>query len=379
MIYLDNAATTLVKPPQVMEAVVKAMGTMGNCSRGTHEEALSAARVVYSARERIAKLFNCPRADHVVFTANSTEALNIAISGIIGEGDEAVSTDLEHNSVLRPLYRLEAERNVKLSFAAADRQGNIDYAQLASLITPKTRAVVCTHASNLTGNMLDIARIAKLAHQNGALMIVDASQSAGCIPIDMQAMGIDVLCFTGHKGLMGPQGTGGLCIMNGVDIRPFKVGGSGVQSYSKTQPEEYPTRLEAGTLNGHGIAGLSAGLDFIEAQGGVEAITAHERSLAERFLAGAREIPGIALYGAFDQPVRSAIVSLNVGDIDSAEISDALMQGWGIATRPGAHCAPLMHRALDTERQGVVRFSFGYFNTTEEVDTAIDALRNLAC
>lgn len=182
MIYLDNAATTLVKPPQVIDAVVKAMGTMGNCSRGTHEEALSAARVFYSARERIAKLFNCPRADHVVFTANSTEALNIAISGIIGEGDEAVSTDLEHNSVLRPLYRLEAERNVKLSFAAADRQGNIDYAQLASLITPKTRAVVCTHASNLTGNMLDIARIAKLAHQNGALMIVDASQSAAAFP-----------------------------------------------------------------------------------------------------------------------------------------------------------------------------------------------------
>lgn len=379
MIYLDNAATTLVKPPQVIDAVVKAMGTMGNCSRGTHEEALSAARVVYSARERIAKLFNCPRADHVVFTANSTEALNIAISGIIGEGDEAVSTDLEHNSVLRPLYRLETERNVKLSFAAADRQGNIDYAQLASLITPKTRAVVCTHASNLTGNMLDIARIANLAHQNGAIMIVDASQSAGCIPIDMQAMGIDVLCFTGHKGLMGPQGTGGLCIMNGIEIRPFKVGGSGVQSYSRTQPEEYPTRLEAGTLNGHGIAGLSAGLDFIEAQGGVEAIAAHERALADRFLAGVREIPGIKLYGAFDQPVRSAIVSLNVGDIDSAEISDALMQGWGIATRPGAHCAPLMHRALGTERQGVVRFSFGYFNTDEEVDTAIDALRDLAC
>lgn len=279
MIYLDNAATTLVKPPQVIDAVVKAMGTMGNCSRGTHEEALSAARVVYSARERIAKLFNCPRADHVVFTANSTEALNIAISGIIGEGDEAVSTDLEHNSVLRPLYRLEAERNVKLSFAAADRQGNIDYAQLASLITPKTRAVVCTHASNLTGNMLDIARIAKLVHQNGALMIVDASQSAGCIPIDMQAMGIDVLCFTGHKGLMGPQGTGGLCIMSGVDIRPFKVGGSGVQSYSKTQPEEYPTRLEAGTLNGHGIAGLNAAVRFILDTG----VEGHTRARAEAY------------------------------------------------------------------------------------------------
>ncbi len=376
MIYLDNAATTLVKPPQVIDAVVKAMGTMGNCSRGTHEEALSAARVVYSARERIAKLFNCPRADHVVFTANSTEALNIAISGIIGEGDKAVSTDLEHNSVLRPLYRLEAERNVKLSFAAADRQGNIDYAQLASLITPKTRAVVCTHASNLTGNMLDIARIAKLAHQNGAIMIVDASQSAGCIPIDMQAMGIDVLCFTGHKGLMGPQGTGGLCIMSGVDIRPFKVGGSGVQSYSKTQPEEYPTRLEAGTLNGHGIAGLNAAVRFI-LDTGVEAIHAHEQKLMRRFYEGVKDIPAVTVYGDFSRD-RAAIVALNIADYDSGEISDALSEEYGIATRPGAHCAPRMHIALGTREQGAVRFSFAYYNTEADVDAAIRAVKELA-
>ena len=360
MIYLDNAATTLVKPPQVIDAVVKAMGTMGNCSRGTHEEALSAARVVYSARERIAKLFNCPRADHVVFTANSTEALNIAISGIIGEGDEAVSTDLEHNSVLRPLYRLETERNVKLSFAAADRQGNIDYAQLASLITPKTRAVVCTHASNLTGNMLDIARIANLAHQNGAIMIVDASQSAGCIPIDMQAMGIDVLCFTGHKGLMGPQGTGG----------------SGVQSYSRTQPEEYPTRLEAGTLNGHGIAGLNAAVRFI-LDTGVEAIHAHEQKLMRRFYEGVKDIPAVTVYGDFSRD-RAAIVALNIADYDSGEISDALSEEYGIATRPGAHCAPRMHIALGTREQGAVRFSFAYYNTEADVDAAIRAVKELA-
>ena len=210
-------------------------------------------------------------------------------------------------------------------------------------------------------------------------MIVDASQSAGTAKIDMDAMGLDVVCFTGHKGLMGPQGTGGLAVAEGIDVAPWAMGGTGVHSFDALQPLEWPTRLEAGTLNGHGIAGLSAGLDFIEAQGGVEAIATHERALADRFLAGVREIPEIKLYGAFDQPSRSAIVSLNVGDIDSAEISDALTQGWGIATRPGAHCAPLMHRALGTERQGVVRFSFGYFNTDEEVDTAIDALRDLAC
>ena len=211
------------------------------------------------------------------------------------------------------------------------------------------------------------------------LVIVDASQSAGTAKIDMDTMGLDVVCFTGHKGLMGPQGTGGLAVAEGIDVAPWAMGGTGVHSFDALQPLEWPTRLEAGTLNGHGIAGLSAGLDFIEAQGGVEAIAACERSLADRFHAGVREISGIKLYGAFDQPARSAIVSLNVGDIDSAEISDALMQGWGIATRPGAHCAPLMHRALGTERQGVVRFSFGYFNTTEEVDTAIDALCDLAC
>ena len=376
MIYLDNAATTLVKPPQVIDAVVKAMGTMGNCSRGTHEEALSAARVVYSARERIAKLFNCPRADHVVFTANSTEALNIAISGIIGEGDEAVSTDLEHNSVLRPLYRLEAERNVKLSFAAADRQGNIDYAQLASLITPKTRAVVCTHASNLTGNMLDIARIAKLVHQNGALMIVDASQSAGCIPIDMQAMGIDVLCFTGHKGLMGPQGTGGICVKEGIEIRPFKVGGSGVQSYSRTHPAEYPTRLEAGTLNGHGIAGLGAAAKFIS-ETGVENIHAKERSLMLRFYEGVKNIEGVTVYGDFTKD-KTAIVALNIRDYESGEVSYELSQGYGIATRPGAHCAPRMHKALGTAEVGAVRFSFSFYNTEEEIDEAVRAVAELA-
>ena len=313
------------------------------------------------------------------FTPNSTVALNTAINGVVRPGDRVVTTVLEHNSVLRPLNRLAAERGVTVEHAGCDVSGALDYDELERLVTPGTRAVVVTQASNVTGNAVDVARVAAVAHAAGALVIVDASQSAGTAHIDMQAMGLDVVCFTGHKGLMGPQGTGGLAVAEGIDVAPWAMGGTGVHSFDPLQPLEWPTRLEAGTLNGHGIAGLSAGLDFIEARGGVEAIAAHERSLAERFLAGAREIPGIVLYGAFDQPVRSAIVSLNVGDIDSAEISDALMQGWGIATRPGAQCAPLMHRALGTERQGVVRFSFGYFNTDEDVDTAIDALRDLAC
>ena len=379
MIYLDNAATTMHKPQTVIDAVTQAMCSLGNAGRGATSGALDGARTIHACRAKLARLLGCPRADHVCFTPNSTAALNTVICGVVRPGDHVVTTVLEHNSVLRPLNRLATEQGVTVEHAGCDANGALDYDELERLVAPGTRAVVVTHASNVTGNAVDIARVAAIAHAAGALVIVDASQSAGTAKIDMDAMGLDVVCFTGHKGLMGPQGTGGLAVAEGIDVAPWAMGGTGVHSFDELQPLEWPTRLEAGTLNGHGIAGLSAGLDFIEAQGGVEAIAAHERALADRFLAGVREIAGIKLYGAFDQPTRSAIVSLNVGDIDSAEISDALMQGWGIATRPGAHCAPLMHRALGTERQGVVRFSFGYFNTTEEVDTAIDALCDLAC
>ena len=379
MIYLDTAATTMHKPQTVIDAVTQAMCSLGNAGRGATSGALDAARTIHGCRAKLARLLGCPQADHVCFTSNSTAALNTAINGVVRPGDRVVTTVLEHNSVLRPLNRLAAEQGVTVEHTGCDANGALDYDELERLVTPGTRAVVVTHASNVTGNAVDVSRVAAIAHAAGALVIVDASQSAGTAKIDMDTMGLDVVCFTGHKGLMGPQGTGGLAVAEGIDVAPWAMGGTGVHSFDALQPLEWPTRLEAGTLNGHGIAGLSAGLDFIEAQGGVEAIAACERSLADRFHAGVREISGIKLYGAFDQPARSAIVSLNVGDIDSAEISDALMQGWGIATRPGAHCAPLMHRALGTERQGVVRFSFGYFNTDEEVDTAIDALRDLAC
>lgn len=379
MIYLDNAATTMHKPQTVIDAVTQAMCSLGNAGRGATSGALDAARTIHGCRTKLARFLGCPRADHVCFTPNSTAALNTVINGVVRPGDRVVTTVLEHNSVLRPLNRLAVEQGVTVEYAGCDANGVLDYDELEQLVTPGTRAVVVTHASNVTGNSVDVARVAAVAHAAGALVIVDASQSAGTAKIDMDTMGLDVVCFTGHKGLMGPQGTGGLAVAEGIDVAPWAMGGTGVRSFDALQPLEWPTRLEAGTLNGHGIAGLSAGLDFIEAQGGVEAIASSERALADRFLAGVRKIPGIKLYGAFDQQARSAIVSLNVGDIDSAEISDALMQGWGIATRPGAHCAPLMHRALGTERQGVVRFSFGYFNTDEEVDTAIDALRDLAC
>lgn len=377
MIYLDNAATTLHKPPQVMEAVLHAMITMGNAARGAHGGALEASRTVFGTREKLARLFSCRRADHVVFTANSTEALNIAINGTIHRGDHVISTDCEHNSVLRPLYRLEEERGVELDFVPADRQGRVDYSDFERLMRPHTRAVVCTHCSNLTGNIMDLARISDIAHRHGALLLVDASQTAGTVPIHMEALGVDVLCFTGHKGLMGPQGTGGLCIRPGVEIAPWKVGGSGVHSYDRHQPMEYPTRLEAGTLNSHGIAGLSAALDVI-LERGVEDIQRAEHALMQRFYEGVRDIPGVTVYGDFSAPERCAIVALNIRDYDSSAVSDELTVTYGIATRPGAHCAPRMHKALGTTEQGAVRFSFSCYNTEQEVDAAIAAVRAIA-
>lgn len=377
MIYLDNAATTLQKPQQVLDAVIHAMSTAGNASRGAHGSSLTASRMVYDARRKLASLFGCSRADHVVFTANSTESLNIAINGLLNPGDHVITTALEHNSVLRPLFRLEDAGEITLSIVPADASGCVDYGDFERLLRPETTMIICTHTSNLTGNMLDLERIGALAHAHGLLFVVDASQTAGSVPIDMDRMNIDVLCFTGHKGLYGPQGTGGMCIAEGVEIRPWKVGGSGVQSFSRTQPHELPTCLEAGTLNSHGIAGLSAAVDFLM-ETGIETIAQREIALAKRFYDGVSSIEGVTLYGDFSTWHRSAIVSLNIWDWDSAVTADELSEGYGIFTRPGAHCAPLMHQALGTVEQGAVRFSFSWFTTEADVDAAIAAVRELA-
>ena len=377
MIYLDNAATTLQKPKEVIEAVVNAMNAMGNSSRGTHECGMNASRMIYETREKTAKLFNCSRADHVVFTNNSTEALNISINGTLEAGDHVITTNLEHNSVLRPLYRLEAERQVELSFVPADKKGCIDYNDFEKLIKPNTKAIVCTHASNLTGNVVDVERVGEIAKKHNLLFIVDASQTAGCFPIDMEKMHIDILCFTGHKGIMAPQGTGGMCIAEGVQIKPWKVGGTGVQTYKKMQSQQLPTLLEAGTLNGHGIAGLSAAIDFVNSIG-VETIQEKDSMLMHRFLEGVSNIDGVSIYGDFSSDDHTAVVVLNIGSYDSGAVSDELSEVYGIATRPGAHCAPRMHEALGTVKQGAVRFSFSWFTDIEDVDAAIKAVEELA-
>ena len=376
MIYLDSAATALHRPPAVAQAVAEALGAFGNPARGAHSPALAASRAVYGARVRLAELLGCPRPDHVVFTCNATEALNVAICGLLSPGDRAVATDLEHNSVLRPLYDLE-RRGLDLAFVPADRQGRVDYADFERLVTPGTKAVICAHASNLTGNVLDLARIAAIAHSRGALLIADTAQTAGLLPIHQTRMGVDVLCFTGHKGLLGPQGTGGLCIRPGLDLRPLKRGGSGVRSYETEQPMEYPTRLEAGTLNAHGIAGLSAALDYI-AQTGRDQLCAREQARMRAFWEGVRNLEGVTVYGDFSQPLRAGIVALNIRGLDAAQAADLLASDYDIAVRAGAHCAPRMHRALGTEATGAVRFSFSPFTTPEEVAAAVSAVRALA-
>ena len=374
MIYLDNAATTVRKPPAVAEAVLAALGSFGNNGRGAYGEALDAGRCIYETRLLLGELFHCP-AERVCFAPNSTAALNTAIAGLFAPGDHVISTDWEHNSVLRPLYRFRSQGGA-VDFLPADRQGRLDWDALPSLLRRETRAVVCTHASNLTGDLVDLDRVGAFARTHGLTLIVDASQTAGVFPIDMTSSGIGILCFTGHKSLMGPQGTGGLCLADGVSLRPWAVGGTGVKTFDRFQPEDYPVRLEAGTLNGHGIAGLSAAVDFIQATG-IDCIRAHEQALARRFYEGVRSLPGIRLYGDFSRE-RAPVVALNLGDYDSAAVADELSETYGIATRPGGHCAPRLHAALGTKEQGAVRFSFSWFNTEAETDEAIRALKELA-
>ena len=376
MIYMDNAATTLQKPECVAKAVVNAMNSFGNAGRGLNDASMGASRVVYDTREKLCRLFHGENPKQFAFTSNATESLNTAIQGLIGPGDHVITTMLEHNSVLRPLYEREAV-GVELTILKCDTYGNISYEEIEAAIRENTKAIVCTHGSNLTGNLTDIGRIGAIAKKHGILLIADASQTAGLIPIDVQEMQIDVLCFTGHKGLYGPQGTGGIYVRPGVEIKPLKRGGSGIETYNKNHPTQMPTALEAGTLNSHGIAGLNAALTYIE-ETGVEHICRLALERMWQFYEGVCDIPGVTVYGDFSEKERVPIVSLNIEDFDSAEVSDELLTEYGIATRAGGHCAPLMHEALGNVEQGAVRFSFSHFNTQEEVEKAISAIRELA-
>jgi len=378
--YFDNSATTLKKPAAVAEAVYHAIadGQLGNPARGSHTASLNALRLTETLRQKTAALFGVPDAANVAFTANATASLNLVLKGLLKPTDHIITTVTEHNAVLRPLYQLE-EQGAVLSFVGVDEFGTLLYPDFERLLRPATRAVVVNHASNITGNAADLERIGAFCRKHNLIFIVDASQSAGVLAIDMVQQHTDVLCFTGHKSLYGPQGTGGICLgERPLEFVPVFTGGSGFRSFDKKYPAQMPTLFEAGTQNVHGLAGLSAGLDYI-GQKGLLVISRQLQDLTFRFHKQIKDIPGITIYGNFDADVtRAPVVTLNLDGWDSGDLSDALFMDYGIAVRPGAHCAPLIHQAFGTEKNGMVRFSFSSFNTAEEIDYAVKALRQLA-
>ncbi|EOH75333.1 aminotransferase class V-fold PLP-dependent enzyme [Enterococcus malodoratus] len=377
MIYLDNSATTLKKPAVVIEAVTNALSQLGNSGRGVHEDSLKSSEVIFQTRQALCRLFNGEQARQIVFTSGATESLNLAIEGMLFGNDHVITTALEHNSVLRPLYRMQKEKGLMLTIIPADKQGNLDYSDFEAAIKEQTKAIIVTHASNVTGNIVDLEKISGICEKHGLYLIVDASQSAGILSIDVQALKIDLLCFTGHKSLYGPQGTGGLYVRPGISLRPLKVGGSGIDTFNPQHPTSFPTALEAGTLNGHGIAGLGAGVHYLLDQT-LEKLSQESGRISKLFYEEVSKIDDLIVYGDFSTNQRCPIVSLNLGQRDSAEISDLLSYEYGIATRSGGHCAPLMHEALGTKEQGVVRFSFSSFTTEHEIWEAIAALQKIS-
>lgn len=383
MIYLDNAATTFKKPQKVIDAINYSLVSYSNSGRGAYKAALDSGRMVYETRVKIADFFGSKDPSKVVFTSNATEGLNIVLFGILKSGDHVISTVTEHNSVLRPLYKLESRQGISLDFVGIDDCGRLKYDEFEKYIRPNTKAIVANHISNVTGEIADLEYISKVAKSNNLYLIVDASQSAGNIDINMTKTGIDILCFTGHKSLFGPGGSGGIVINGDISIDTFKVGGSGVQSFNKEQPDEYPTRLEAGTLNIMGIAGLGAGIDFIN-EVGISNIHKKEMYLLKRFYDGIKDIKGIRFYMNCDsfenesENIRhGGIISINLEGIPSGELADILGYDYDIAIRAGAHCAPLVHRAFETVEDGIARFSFSYFNTEEEIDATIKAIKEI--
>jgi cysteine desulfurase / selenocysteine lyase len=376
MIYFDNAATSWPKPPGVRAALSEYFGEAGgNPGRSGHRMSVAAARVVEDARETLAELLHANDASRIVFTHNATHALNLALYGILRPGDHVVTTSIEHNSVMRPLRHLE-RTGVELTIVACDQDGMLAVDDVRRALRPRTRLLVTTHSSNVVGALNPIGALAALARDHGVLHLADAAQTAGAIPIDVQELGLDLLAFTGHKGLLGPTGTGGLYVRDGVALAPLIRGGTGSDSAHETQPEFMPDVYESGTLNVAGIAGLAAGVRFLS-EIGVGAVRAHEANLVTRFLAGASQIAGVTLYGPKDAALRCGVVSFNLAGTVPSEVGLILDESFGIMARTGLHCAPAAHRTLGTFPEGAVRFSFGWFNTTTEVDESLKALREI--
>lgn len=381
MIYLDNAATSWPKPPGVLAAMARFITEVGaNPGRSGHRLSVEAGRIVYAAREAVAQLFNAPDPLRVVFGLNATEGINLALRGLLRPGDHVVTSSMEHNSVMRPLRALERE-GVEVTIVSCSPEGMLDPQAVLAAIRPHTRLVVLNHASNVTGTLLPVAEVGRALRQiNGPLLVVDAAQSGGAVPIDMQADGIDLLAFTGHKSLYGPTGTGGLIIGGRVpleEFRPLIRGGTGSRSEREEQPDFLPDMCESGTPNAVGLAGLEAGVRWV-LERGVEAIRAHEVALSGRLSDGLREIPGVTVYGPADARLRTAVVSFNIAGMEPSEVGMRLDEEYGIMCRVGLHCAPAAHRTIGTFPSGTVRFALGAFSTREDVDAALQAVARLA-
>jgi len=379
MIYLDNAATSFPKPESVYQAVDHFNRDIGaNPGRSGYATAREASQIVEETRKLSAQLFHVEDSSQIVFTSNATEALNLGLKGLLLPEDHVVTTVTDHNSVLRPLRSLAEQRNVNVTRVECNDTGFVDPEDIRAALRSDTKLVCMTHASNVTGTVHDLSTISALAHENGTLLMVDTAQTAGCVPIDVQEMQIDLLAFTGHKGLMGPQGTGGLYIKPGIEsqIQPFREGGTGSQSSSDRQPERMPDRFEGGTHNAPGLAGLGAGVRFV-LETGVEAIQAHERALAEHFLDRLASLPSVRVYGPSRGSHRAAVVSFTLEGWPPLNLAHLLASGFGIATRSGLHCAPLIHRYLGTSETGTVRASIGYFNTADDIDALCNALEQI--
>jgi cysteine desulfurase/selenocysteine lyase len=377
-LYFDNAATSWPKPEATSAAMEKFLRESGGSpGRSGHRLSIAAGRTVLEAREAMAALIGADDPLRIVFTKNATEALNIALRGFLRPGDHVITSSMEHNSVMRPLRQLEAD-GVALSVLPCSGRGELDPGTIQPAIQSRTRMMVLTHASNVTGTILPIAEAARIAHDHGIAVCIDAAQTAGALPIHVKEQGIDLLAFTGHKSLFGPPGTGGLYIASGLEeqLRPLMAGGTGSRSEFEDQPAFLPDKFEAGTPNSVGLAGLGAGVSWLLARG-VETVRSHETALTARFIEGLREIPGITLYGPEDPSLKTAVVSFNIAGLEPSEAALALDERFDILSRPGLHCAPAAHRTIGTFPRGTVRFGFGPFNTPDQIDRALEALRSL--
>lgn len=377
-LYLDNSATSYPKPEEVYQAVLHALKEVGaNPGRGGHKMSLMASRLVFEARELIAEFFNAERSSRIVFTSNATSALNMAIKGILSEGDEVITTPLEHNSVLRPLFSLKKEKGIDIKFINCSPDGSYEPDDLKKIISKKTKLMVLTHSSNVIGNITPIKETFAICKEYNVYTLLDCAQTAGVIPIDVLDMNIDLLAAAGHKSLMGPQGTGILYVREGIILKPLLEGGTGTQSSSVEQPNEMPESLESGTLNTPGIAGLKAGIEFIMKKG-INTIREHEIMLNKRLIERLMDNKKVILYGPKDAEKITSPVSFNIKNLDCSEVGFILDEIYDIYVRVGLHCAPLVHKLIGTYPHGAVRISAGYFNTEEDIDAIVKAINEIS-